>query len=204
MSFFGVLPVAAQEYVAAIKMGVAVTNFSGETDASLDPHAGLTGGAAIGYDFGNGFLLQPEILYVRKGAYADTELEFTDLEGNPIANTPVRARFDLTYLEVPLLAVYRFEGRSLEPKLFAGPYVAYKLNAVVEYRALAGGPTQSEEDDSVENFDYGAIAGVGTDFFIEAQRFSIDARAIFGQGNVRQADPPLKLVGGVLMIGIVF
>lgn len=204
MSFFVALPVIAQEYVAAIKIGGAVTTFSGETNASIDPHAGLTGGAAIGYDFGNGFLFQSEILYVRKGAYADTELTFTDLEGNVIAQTPVRARFDLTYLEVPLLAVYRFEGRSLEPKLFAGPYVAYNLNAVVEYRALAGGPSQSEQDDSAETFDYGAIAGVGTDFFVGGQRLSIDARALFGQGNVRQADPPLKLIGGVLMLGIVF
>jgi hypothetical protein len=202
MSFFVALPVIAQEYVAAIKLGGAVTTLSGETDASFDPHAGLTGGAAVGYDFGNGFLFQTEILYVRKGVYADTFVESFD--GDMIAQTPVRARFDLTYLEVPLLAVYRFEGRSLEPKLFAGPYVAYNLNAVVEYRALAGGPTQSEQDDSAETFDYGAIAGVGTDFFVGGQRLSIDARALFGQGNVRQADPPLKFIGGVLMLGIVF
>lgn len=204
MSFVVALPVAAQEYVAAIKLGGAVTTLSGESDTSFDPHGGLAGGAAVGYDFGNGFLFQAEFLYVRKGVYADTELEFTDLEGNPIARTPIRARFDLSYLELPLLAVYRFENARLEPKLFVGPYVAYKLNAVVKYRALSGGPTQSEPDDSVEDFDYGAIAGVGTDFFVSGQRLSIDVRALFGQGNVRQSDPPLKFVGGALMLGIVF
>jgi hypothetical protein len=201
-SLFMVIPVAAQQYIGAIKFGGTVTNLSGDTDTAFDPRTGLTGGVAVGYDFGNGFLVQPEILYVRKGAYADTFVESFD--GDIIVPIPVRARFDLTYLEVPLLAVYRFEGRGLEPKIFAGPYVAYKLNALVELRPLAGGPSQSEQDDTVENFDFGGVAGVGTDFFVSGQRLSIDARAMFGQGNVRQAEPPLKLVGGVLMIGIVF
>ena len=201
-SLLTVRPVAAQ-YIGAIKIGGTVTNFSGETNTSTDPRAGLTAGVGLGYDFGNGFLFQPEILYVRKGAYANTFVE--SISNDMIVQTPVRARFDLTYLEVPLLAVYRFEGRRLEPRLFAGPYGAYKLNARVTFRPLdSDGPSQSDEDDSAESFDYGGIVGAGADFFLSGQRLSIDARAVFGQGNVRQANPPLKLVGSVLMIGILF
>lgn len=202
LSLFAARPVAAQ-YTGAIKVGGTVTNLSGDTNTPLDPRAGLAAGVSIGYDFGNGFLFQPEILYVRKGAYTNTFIESFD--GEMITRIPVRARFDLSYLEVPLLAVYRFEGRNLEPRLFAGPYLAYKLNARVDIRPLeGGGPSQSDQDDSAQDFDYGGIVGIGTDFFVSGERLSIEARAVFGQGNVREAEPPLRLVGGVILLGILF
>ena len=195
------LPARAQQFTGAIKIGGAVTSLSGESRAEtdFDLRAGLTGGVALGYDFGNGLLIQPEILYVVKGAYADTELV---LDGEP---RDIRARFDLTYLDVPVLLVYRFERRGIQPKLFAGPSVAYKLDARVRFRVRGSdGPTQSEEDESIEPIDYGAVVGAGAEFFISGQRVSFDVRALLGQANVRETAPELNNTGVAFFLGVVF
>ncbi len=198
-------PAQAQQLTGALKIGGAVTNLSGKSNATFDPRAGLAGGVALGYDFGNGLLVQPEVLYVVKGAYADTEVDFFPDDGQDVL-VPIRARFDLTYLEVPVLVVYRFAGRGgLQPKVFAGPSIAFKLDARVRFRARGGtGPTQTEEDDTVESIDYGAVLGAGAEFVVGSQRLSFEARALLGQANVRMADPALHNVGVVFLVGIIF
>ncbi len=199
------LPARAQQVTGALKIGGAVTSLSGGSGSTFDPRGGLAGGVALGYDFGNGLIVQPEVLYVIKGAYANTEVDFFPDDENDVL-VPIRARFDLTYLEFPLLVTYRFTTRgALQPKLFAGPSVAFKLDARVRFRARGGtGPTQTEEDDTVENVDYGGVVGAGAEFVVGSQRLSLEARALLGQANVRMANPALHNVGVVFLLGIVF
>ena len=189
-------PAPAQHSIGALKIGGAVSYLSGEATSDFDPRTGLAAGVAFGYDFGNGLAVIPEALYVVKGAYADGE----------ISNVPIRARFDLTYLEVPVLLSYRFANRSrFEPRIFAGPMISYNLEARITYRAAdRDGPSQSDEDTSIQSLDYGATAGVGLGFDVSGQRVVAEVRGQLGQANVREVEPELHNVGITFFLGLEF
>ena len=166
----------------------------------FDPRVGLLGGAGVGYDFGTGFAVLAEVILARKGAYSDIVLD----------NTPIRIRFDLTYIEVPLLAQYRFDtGGYVHPKFFAGPMFALKQNSRVKLRALGSDLTQDEEDDSIEGTDFGAVVGAGVEVEVGDQRLSFEARASFGMADITRPDPDrgnpsLRNRGIEILVGFVF
>ena len=193
-----------QQYVGALKIGGAVSSLTGSSMSDFEPRTGLAGGVAFGYDFGNGLAVIPEAIYVVKGAYADG-FQPAIVNGELI-EIPIRARFDLTYLEVPVLVSYRFFRRSrIEPRIFAGPSVAFKLGAQIRFRRTDGeGIEQTEEDDSVQSLDYGAVVGAGAGFVLSGQQMLIDVRASLGQANVRQADPALHNIGVALFLSVTF
>jgi len=201
------LPIHAQQWTGALKMGGTVTRFSGETvseDTNFEPRTGLAGGAAIGYDFGNGFAPQLEFLYVRKGAYFDADIQVGE------TLVPLRIRSDITYLEVPLLLLYRFEtGGYVHPKLFAGPMIAFRLNARIQLRTRGSDITQAEDDNSLEDRDFGAVAGGGVEFDLSGQRLSVEARVALGMADITKPDPDFGDVkrhnqGIEILVGFVF
>ena len=206
LAFLLVLTVAteahAQRWVGALKAGSAVTQFSGETLTSVefDPSVGLVGGVAVGFDFGTGLAILPEILYVKKGAYFDVLL----------GETPTRIRSDLTYLEVPVLAQYRFETSGyVHPKFFTGPMVAFMLDSRIEFQPEGSDLVQEEEDGSIESTDFGAVVGAGVEVELSDQRLSFEARASFGMADITkpdvdQRDPSLRNTGIVFLVGVVF
>ncbi len=206
LAFLVVLSVAtpahAQRWTGALKAGAAITQFSGETLTSVDfdPRVGLVGGMTLGYDFGTVFAILPEVLYVRKGAYFDVLL----------GDIPTRVRSDLTYIEVPVLAQYRFETSGyLHPKIFAGPMIAFMMDSRIEFRAQGSDLTQDEEDDSIESRDFGAVFGAGVEVEVSDQRLSFEARASFGMADITkpgldQRDPSLRNTGIVFLVGVVF
>ena len=181
-------PAHAQRWTGALKAGGAITQFSGETLTSVDfdPRVGLVGGVTLGYDFGTGFAVLAEMIYIRKGAFSDS----------PPNGIPTRIRFDLTYLEVPLLAQYRFETSGyVHPKIFAGPMVAFLLDSRI--------------DESIENRDFGVVVGAGVEVEVSDQRLSFEARASFGMADITkpvldQRDPSLRNTGIVFLVGVVF
>lgn len=192
----------AQRWTGALKAGGAVTQFSGETftGVDFDPSVGIAGGMTLGYDFGTGLAILPEVLYVRKGAAFDTVF----------GETPTRLTSELTYLEIPVLAQYRFETSGyLHPKFFAGPMVAFKLNSRIEIEVEESDLIQEEEDDSIEDRDFGAVVGAGVEVEMGDQRLSFEARASIGladitKPNPEEGDPSLRNTGIVFLVGIVF
>ena len=93
----GATPAHAQRWTGALKAGSAISQFEGDTfsGAEFEPRVGLVGGVTVGLDFSTGFALLSEAIYARKGAYFDLLLN----------DRPTRIRSDLTYLEIPLLAL---------------------------------------------------------------------------------------------------
>lgn len=198
----------AQTLSYSLKAGFSATNISGEVDNDFEARTALSGGFGLGYDFGNGFMIQPEILYLVKGAYTDTEINTTIINPDGSSDsfdTPVRARFDLTYIEFPVLASYTLGQGRLQPRVFAGPTVGYNVNASVNVRARDSDTyAQSYSDSSVKTWDYGAVMGIGTDIVVSEERLRVDARFLLGRANVRSVDPPLQNVGFSLLFGIAF
>lgn len=197
---FGLLVPAlqAQELQFELKTGMLVSTLTGESasESNFDPRTGLSGGFALRYQRYNGLGIQAEMLYLGKGSYADGIID----------GIPVRARFDLTYIEIPLLLTYRMDLRTrFSPRFFAGPSISRNIDALITYRARGSQTEFTEEDTSVEGRDFGFVVGTGLEFDLGGERVFLEVRGLLGQANVRERDDfPLHNRSVGFLFGITF
>jgi hypothetical protein len=160
---------AAQDVSGGVKGGVNFANIVIDGDAAdvnLESRIGWVAGGFVTWPVTPRFDIQPEALISVKGATVDEFGLEVDLE--------------LTYLEFPILFRYGApvsSGTSL--KLFAGPSLAFKLDAEVNGEFF-GTSEDDDIDDEVESFDFGLVIGAG----IEAGRLSLDGRYTWGLTNL--------------------
>jgi hypothetical protein len=77
---------------------------------------GLAVGGFVTFALGPTLALQPELLYVMKGVRYERETD--------------RLKFNLNYIDLPVLLKYRFATTgSMRPSLFAGPVASALLSA---------------------------------------------------------------------------
>lgn len=201
----------AQSVTPEFKIGLAAATLRGSTSAELKTRTGFAGGVGFRYGLRHGLSVMPEVLYVVKGSQADFSLTSAGLlipirEGGP-GDVPIHTVFEFTYVEVPVLLVYRLETRGrIHPKIFAGPSVSFLLDAKVRFRALSGGPEQEETDSTVRDRDYGAVLGGGLEFDMGGQRLSLGVRVTYGFSNTRKNEDAaaLKNTSFVILTGLVF
>ena len=193
----------AQQWTSSIKIGGASTVFKGDLAAgptTWERRTGLAASASLGLDLGNGLSPMVEASYVRMGS--QTSVRYLGV--------PATLRSNLTYLAVPLLLQYRLNTRSnLHPRVFAGPVVAIQLDALIVLTARDGGATITEQDDSVEGIEYGAVVGAALDIDIVSQRLTLEGRFYSGQRDITKpdlvlGDTVLKNQGIIILVGILF
>ena len=163
------------------------------TENSLSPKIGINGGVnlsnlyvddvkdenmKVGVNIGvfskiplsRGFAIQPELLYSNKGSKLTYD--------NIIAGEG-EYRFNLNYVELPVLAVFNL---SKNINIHAGPYVSFLASANV--KDLKSDGTENKvtdlKADSFNRFDYGLAGGIGFDF----QNFTMGARYNYGLAEV--------------------
>jgi len=158
-----------------VHLGLNRTTFSGESNSDFSAATRFSAGIGLGFAISGGFFVQPEVVYAVKGASAINE------------DISVQARFTITYFEFPLLLGYQFAGESIRPRLYAGPYLGRKLKAELTFQSLEGGPTFSETDESVVEWDYGIVLGGAIHFSLIDEELAIGARASLGLAEVTQA-----------------
>ncbi|GMQ81445.1 MAG: hypothetical protein BMS9Abin05_0877 [Rhodothermia bacterium] len=185
LGLFSISQTATAQMRAMIKVGINGSTFRGNSDTDFSSITRFSGGVGFSFVIGNGFRIQPEVLYVVKGAQGERALEFDGVK-DPV---DVIATFDLTYLEVPILLVYQFESRGIRPQIFAGPTFARKLDSQIRFRAAAGGPEFREEDQSVESNDIGLTIGAGFEMDVGSERLSFGLRTSLGFSNARKDNP---------------
>lgn len=96
------------------------------------------------------FALQPELLFTTKGAKG----EYTGLIDQTV-------KFNLNYLELPVLAVFKL-GNDAE--IHVGPYASYLLNANVSYSGDISNGTDEIDKDQLKSYDFGLVGGLGLNF----------------------------------------
>ncbi len=185
LGFFSTSQPVTAQMRAMIKVGINGSTFRGDSDTDFSSITRFSGGVGLSFGIGNGFRIQPEVLYVAKGAQGEGTLEFEGID-DPV---DVKATFDLTYLEVPILLVYQFESRGIRPQIFAGPTFARKLDAQIRFRAAAGGPEMRDEDQSVESSDIGLTIGAGLEMDVGSEKLSFGLRTSLGFSNARKDNP---------------
>jgi len=165
--------VSAQEKTPGItgkglKLGLGFANISTdyqELNDFLDSRSGASCGAFVTYSFNRRWAVQPELLYVSKGAQKD--LFF------------VSAEWKINYLEVPVLAKFNIvPDAQLQPSLYAGPALSILLGS--KFRIS---DTEYDVADGMKTMDLGFVFGGGLDY----RHVTFDIRYTLGLLNTVDA-----------------
>ncbi len=153
-----------------IKGGLNLTSLYVSNVSSEHMKAGFNAGIFAKLPVTRGFSIQPELLYSVKGAKEDY---------NNLAEGSGEYRFNLGYVEFPLLAVV-----NLAPNfnLQAGGYAAYLVSANVKdvnSNGTVNGATELNAD-NFNRWDFGLAAGFGFDI----ENFTLGARYNYGLTNI--------------------
>jgi len=147
-----VSPASAQQQTrAGFLGGASFTTFMSVDSVSVRSSTGFAGGFFVAIPVAKSLMVEPELLYVNKGAgIEDTEITF-----------------NLNYVEIPVLLRYAFTERG-GPFAYIGPYMGLnvKCNTVVDTLPV---PCSSQHVEA--KTDFGGTIGVG--FRKEAWGFDI-------------------------------
>lgn len=153
-----------------IKGGINLTNLYVDNASDENMKLAFNAGIFTKLAVAKGFSIQPELLYSSKGS----KLTYSNfLQGSG------EYRFNLNYLELPVLAVVNL-GKNFN--IHAGPYVGYLLSANikdVDNNGTINGVKELNAD-NFERFDYGVAGGLGFDI----ENFSIGARYNYGLNEI--------------------
>lgn len=153
-----------------IKGGVNLTNMFVKDVSDENMKVGFNAGFFAKLPVTRGFSIQPELLYTSKGA-KETYNNIIQGEGE--------YRFNLNYIELPVLAVINVAKNF---NIHAGPYVSYL--AAANIKNLHDDHSQDEiaelDADNFNRIDYGLVGGLG----IDISNFTIGARYNYGLREV--------------------
>lgn len=149
-----------------IKGGLNLTNMFVDEVSDENMKVGFNAGFFAKLPVTRGFSIQPELLYTSKGAKQ---------EYNNIIEGEGEYRFNLNYVELPVLAVINVAKNF---NLHVGPYVSYLAAANIKNLHEDGDQDEIAEldADNFNRFDYGLVGGLGVDI----SNFTIGARYSYG------------------------
>jgi hypothetical protein len=170
----------SQDLQFGIKAGANLSNFTGGNFEAVEKKAlvGFHGGAYLNLSFA-GFAIQPEAMISTQGARIDS----------------VSGSYDwkITYLNVPVMAQYRFPGGFF---VEAGPQVGFKLSEKIEDKTI---------DNFIKGLDLSGAAGLG---FKSKGGLGIGARYTVGLSKLGDFEPSTGIdpdfKNGVIQASIYF
>ena len=128
------------------------------------------------------FSIQPEIAYTNRGFKIkeglDLKLFGFDL---PLG---VEAVTKFKYIEIPLLAKYKFGNKAVKAYVIAGPNFGYATKGKLKTKAnfIIDIPISSSEinlnSNNIQRFDFSGVIGAGLDFNVGKGSIFFDARYI--------------------------
>jgi len=187
---------AAADVQFGLKLGGNMARVTGADAADLTDtmksKVGFTGGIFLAFNMGSVVTIQWEALYTMKGA----SFEYTDIDGT------YSEKLYGDYIEIPLLLKLRIPTPGIQPFVFAGPSVGFKLRE----KLAVNGETIPLEEKILKNNDYGGIFGAGLNL---GRSFMLDVRYSLGIQKVistieGEVAPDLKNGVWSATIGIAF
>lgn len=152
-----------------IKGGLVTSTFTGDDASTAERRVGYIAGVFMNVGAGP-LVIQPEVLYVMKGADFEEEEE----------GTKITIRNKLGYLEIPVLVKLSIGAApAFKLELFGGPSMALLLSAKAETES---GPTALEVDikDNLKTVDVGFVVGVG----LGLSKLYFDVRYVMGSSSI--------------------
>lgn len=199
LSLILALPAGAQTMQLGVKGGYDRSTFGGQNATGTEARSDFAGGVFLTLPLAPVFALQPELLYVPRGAQV-TESGFT-------------GKFKLDYAVIPVLArvLIPTQGSAVRPAIFAGPYVGLKTSCKVE--VSGGGFNGSMNCDAatqgttnIKGTDFGATFGGGLDLDLGGATALIEARYDLGLTTIDATTNPddVKNRGILVFVGFSF
>jgi Outer membrane protein beta-barrel domain len=185
-----VQPVQSAEISAGARLGLNVAGIIGDTATIMLPRVGFNLEAFSTQWFNQSFGLQEELGFGTRGfSWKDTSVVATNLS-HQFPNS-------FTYLEIPILAKWRFVQReNLRPTLYGGVTVGFPVYA----QSVLTGSTQ-DLIQIIHPADLGLTAGLSLDIKRENLLIPIDIRYTWGATNfLNNADYPVELHHSVFSI----
>ena len=177
----GPLAATAQGPHIGLKGGLNISNlYSSEVDddkTRMGFNVGLMGRTNLDQPIG----LQLELLYSTKGNETNYEGFFGLVDQT--------VNFDLNYVELPVLASFRFAEQMLE--LQVGGYVGYLVGANVSTSGDLGTDNEDLDLDNFNTMDAGLAGGVA----VNAGPVQIGARYEYGLTEIAKSDEADLLLG---------
>lgn len=174
-------------YTSFIDVTEAAEGLTQSVEGLTTPTFGIT--AEIGLS--ENFAFQPELLYTTKGFKVSEGINI-NLGGLPIP-AGVTARTKINYLEVPLLAKYKFGTEGLRFNVTAGPVVSYAVNGQLDTRAnllFDINPLKTDIDLDALNYErleVSASIGAGVGYETSGGELFADARYVHGFSDLYTA-----------------
>lgn len=174
-------------YTSFIDVTEAAEGLTQNIEGLTTPTYGLV--AEIG--LGENFAFQPELLYTTKGFKVNEGIN-VNLGGFPIP-AGVTASTKINYLEMPLLAKYKFGNEGLKFNITAGPVLSYAANGQLVTRAnllLDINPLKTNIDLDALNYErleVSASIGAGMAYATSGGEFFADARYVHGFSDLYNA-----------------
>lgn len=169
---------SAQAQTMLIPKGGAVFSNLKTSEAGVSGRTGYVAGLGVGIPVtsDNFFMIQPEILYIQKGAAFATDGTSARL-GDTYIN----------YAELPVLAKINFGGEAFRAYVNAGPSVAYALNG--RTTRSGGDPVDVSFGNGVDvtfnnRIDFGLQFGGGIGFKVGPGDILLDLRYGLGMTNL--------------------
>lgn len=159
---------------------------------------GFIGGGFLRVDVSRRVALELDALYAPKGGKQNTDRDPGD---DP-------DRFEVDYIEFPLLFRVAFTSSGLRPALFAGPSVAIELSC--RYDSFPDGVSNplacAESGIATKSVDWGIAFGAALDIPLGSGALVVDGRGIVGLGTMDDSDLDLDYRNRILslMVGYRF
>lgn len=177
---------------AGIKAGVALANLTGDISGT-SMKTGFGFGGFLTFGLSETFSIQPELLYIMKGAKED-------VSGGTV-------KLKLNYLQVPVLFKYDFPTQSsFKPSIFVGPAVGILMSAKVSAES-GGAGVEVDVKDLFNSADLGLVFGLGAEIATGSKGgVTFDARYDLGLSNIAKdsGDQSVKNATIGLFIGYSF
>ncbi|RPI04459.1 MAG: PorT family protein [Ignavibacteriae bacterium] len=192
ISFVMVFAVSIAFSQFGIKAGMNLGTLGGDdkTQNGFDPKTkvGLMGGISYHIGLIAGLSVQPEVLYVQKGAIYEANLT----AGNFYMNQ--KLTFTGGYIEIPVVARYNLPTPLVSPYIEGGLAYGFLLSAKQKEESTTNvpgevsGTNDTDVKDQTTSSDFSIIIGIGVDILM----FDVNARYVMGQTKIGK-DSDLKI-----------
>lgn len=191
---FTATPAQAQmDIKPGVRAGVNSMSYGGDAGDNVSSSTGFLIGGFATLDFGAPVLVQPELMYIQKGAKQESSAFGATITNNETLN----------YIELPILAKYQIPAGGLSANVFAGPSIGFNIGGTASTEC-SGFPNDTARDEAgcgeekdfgdlskdedgfeISSTDFGLVFGAGVDFGLSAGTVSVDVRYQFGLTNTR-------------------
>ena len=174
-AFAGAQSAMAQQNMVGVKGGFLSSELSGDIEDDLARRSAVGFGAFLQVMVAPNVSIQPEALYLMKGANED------------VGDGTV----EVDYIQVPVLVQYHIPAAVVSPRLFAGPSLAFEMGCDIS----EDGTSQSCENEGFDtkSADFGLVFGAGVDIPAGGVIVTIDGRYDLGLTDL--ADVPEGVEG---------